>query len=336
MEKAPNIGILEEFRLDFVEFWQQLPNKTFFLVLFGAWLLVFQFFGNSTLGFIKSPSLLYWMYRAYEPSDMGDDGHGYVVPFVVLGLFWWKRKQLMNLQLKEWWPGLVLLAFTLMLHLIGYGVQQPRISIVALFTGIYGLMGLAWGPRFLVRSFFPFCLFVFSVPIGTFAQPITFPLRLLVCRIVEAISHFVLAIDVIRDGTALKDPTGKYNYEVAAACSGLRSLIAIIGFSFLFGMLSFKAWWKRAIMLAAAVPLAVIGNTVRMLTIVIAAEVGGQSAGNYVHDGGPGGLFSLLPYIPAFFGLFTIEAWLRDPQQPKPSEPKQSLAPEPEAQPQTA
>jgi hypothetical protein len=68
------------------------------------------------------------------------------------------------------------------------------------------------------------------------------------------------------------------------------------------------------------VPLAVIGNTLRMLTIVIAAEVGGQEAGSYVHEGGPFGILSLLPYVAAFGGLLLLGHWLRDGQS-KPAVP---------------
>jgi hypothetical protein len=50
-------------------------------------------------------------------------------------------------------------------------------------------------------------------------------------------------------------------------------------------------------MVASAFPLAVLGNLLRMLTIIIAAEMGGQEWGSYVHEGGPGGVFSLLPYL---------------------------------------
>ena len=49
-----------------------------------------------------------------------------------------------------------------------------------------------------------------------------------------------------------------------------------------------------------------------MLTIVIAAEMGGQEWGNAVHEGGPMGIWSLLPYIPVFVGLFTIGHWLKE------------------------
>jgi exosortase len=317
-------GILEEFRVEFMNCWGQLPNKLFFLFLLAVWLGLFQFLGNSTFGFVKSPSLLKWMYLAYKPSDMGDDGQGNLIPFVVLGLFWWKRKELLALTLRTWSAGLLIICAGLVLHLLGYVIQQPRVSIIGLFVGIYGLTGLAWGPEWLKASFFPFILFAFCVPLGTLQQPITFPLRLLVCQIVEGISH-VFSIDVLREGTILKDPTGRYQYEVAAACSGVRSLIATIAMAVIYGMLSFKSWWRRGALFASAIPLAVIGNVVRMLTIVVAAEIGGQEVGNKVHEGGPGGIISLLPYVPAFIGLLALAHWLEE----RKTEPEPSLQTQP-------
>ncbi len=314
-QNQPTTGILEEFRIEFLECWKRLPNKAFFFLLAGAWLALFHFLGNSTLGYVRTPSLLHWMYTSYSSSTgdnaTSDDGHGLFIPFVVIGLFWWKRKELMALPLKAWLPGLVLLVMALALHIAGYAVQQPRISIIALFLGLYGLMALAWGPAWLRASFFPFFLFAFSVPLGSLAESITFPLRLLVCRLVELISHYVLAIDIIRNGTALLDPTGRYQYEVAVACSGMRSLIATLALALIYAWLSFPQWWKRIVLIGSAFPLAVMGNLLRMLAIVIAAEIGGKKAGDYVHEGGPYGIISLLPYVPAFAGLLLLGHWLR-------------------------
>jgi len=325
MENQSTDGILEEFRIEFLDCWRRLPNKAFFFVLVAAWLALFQIVGNSTLGFIHSRSLLVWMWYAYHPSVSGDDGHGFVIPFLVLGILWWKRKELVSTPFRTWWPALVLIGFGLFLHVLGYAVQQPRISIVGLFTGLYGLTGLAWGPGWLRASFFPFILFAFSVPLGTMSQPITFRLRFIVTQIVEAISH-LLSIDIIRNGTNLIDPTGHYQYDVAPACSGIRSLVATLGLSLVYGVLSFKTWWKRGVLIASAIPLAVVGNVVRLLTIVMAAEIGGQNAGDYVHEGGPMGILSLLPYVPAFIGLLWLGHYLREPEagnigalQPKPA-----------------
>ena len=308
-----DIGILEEFRIEFLRCWSILPNKAFFLILLGLWLLLFQFVGNSTLGFIHSPSLLYWMYSVYQPSEMYDDGHARFIPVVVLGILWWKRKELLALPLRTWWPGLLILLFGLMLHLLGYRVQQPRISIVGLFTGIYGLTGMAWGPQWLRRTFFPFVLFVFCIPLGTFIQAITFPLRMMVSKIVEAISHNLLAIDVLRDGTTLRDPTGHYGYDVAAACSGIRSLIATVVFAIVYSMMSFRTWWRRGVLVAVAIPLAVAGNVLRMLAIVMASEWIDPSWGHTIHEGGPLGIWSLLPYVPPFFGLIWLGQKLHEP-----------------------
>ena len=302
MANQPENGILEDFRIQFLECWHRLPNKGLFLGLLVAWLALFQFVGNSTLGYISTPSLLEWMHTVYSGDDASgsDDGRGRFIPFVVLGLFWWKRKQLLTLPLNTWWPGLLLVAFALVLC-----------------TGVYGLMGLAWGRQWLRESFFPFILFVFCVPLGWSAATITFPLQLLVCRVVEFICHNVLAIEIVRDGTKIMDPTGRYQYEVAAACSGIRSLFATLAVAIIYAMLCFRPWWKRGVLMISAVPLAVLGNTVRMLAIVIAADIWGQGAGDYVHEGGPYGIISLLPYVAAFGGLMLLGHWLHEsPAQP--------------------
>jgi exosortase len=309
MAKETGNGILEDFRIDFVDSWQRLPNKGFFFILLVAWLALFQFLGNSTMGYLRTPSLLRWMYiiyRAHGDPSASDEAHGLLVPFIVLGLLWWKREQLLALPLQLWWPGLLLMSLALGLHLIGYVVQQPRISIVALFTGIYGITGLVWGRQWLRESFFPFFLFAFCVPLGWSAQSVTFPLRMLVCRLVEWISCNLFQIDVVRVGTALMDPMHRYQYDVAPACSGIRSLFAISAITIIYAFLSFRTWWKRGLLIASAVPLAVFGNVLRMLTIIVAAEFGGQSAGEYVHEGGPLGIISLLPYAGAFAGLLLL------------------------------
>ena len=316
MDKQANAsGVAGRFWPELADCWQQLPDKAFFFILLGAWLALFQFLGNSTFGYIDTPSLLRWMYNAYNnPSAAADDGHGNLIPFVVLGLFWWKRKELLTVRFQMWWPGLVLLCVALALHVLGYVVQQPRISIVALFTGVYGLMGLAWGPSWLRASFFPFFLFAFCVPFGSLAEPVTFPLRLLVSKIVTVLSQAGLGIDVIRDGTRLVNPEGRFEYDVAPACSGIRSLAATVALATIYAFVGFQRNWKRVVLIVAAFPLAVVSNVLRMEAIVIAAELRGQQAGAYVHEST---VLSLLPYVVGMGGLLLLGRWLEGPQNGK-------------------
>ena len=297
---------------DTIRCWHRLPNKMFFFALLAAWLALFQFLGNSTFGYLHSASIFRWMLMAYYTNNTApsDDAYINVIPFLVIGLFWWKRRELLELPLKIWLPALGFVVLGLILHIAGYLIQQPRVSIAAFFIGIYGLMGLAWGRDWLRNSLFPFFLFIFCEPLSVVLEPITFPLRLLDTQLVQWVAHYLLGIDVMRMGTALFDPFGTYQYDVAAACSGIRSLVSIFLLATVYGFMTFRSPWKRLFLMALAFPLSVLGNLFRMLCIIVAAEMGGQSAGNYVHEGGPLGIISLLPYIPAILGLLLIGRWM--------------------------
>jgi len=314
-------GWLQAFPGEFAACWQKLPNKACFFIPLVAWLLLFQFYGNATFGYIDTASLLYWMKFTYtNPMAHGEDGHGLYVPFVVLALFWWKRKQLMEVPMRLWWPGVILLVGALFLHILGYMVQQPRLSIVALFAGIYALMGMTWGPSWLRASFFPFFLFVFCIPITSIGEPITVPLRLMVTKLVAGFCHHVLGINVIREGNFLFNASHTYSYEVAAACSGLQSLIAIFALATVYAFIFMQTGWKRALMIASALPLAIIANVVRLMDIILAAELFGQKGGDFVHNNGA---LNMVPYLPAIIGLMLLGRWLQE-RQPEPAIPMEA------------
>ncbi len=321
MEQHTNNGILALFEAEFRALWDKLPGKGLIIFLIACWLALFHFMGNSTLGYGATPSLFNWLYVAYSAGGRdfagSEDSFRFAVPFVVALLLWLRRKDLMALRFSTWWPALALVALGLFIHVVGFIAQQPRISVVGLVLGLYGLTGLVWGYPWMRASFLPFSVFVFVIPLGSLAEPITFRLRLLVTQMVEVICHNMLAIDVVRQGTALSDPTGRYQYEVAAACSGVRSLVATFAFAVVLAFASLRGFWRRTLMIVSSFPLAILGNLIRMLSIVIAAEIGGQEAGSYVHEGGPMGIFSLMPYIPAFIGLLLLERYLDDRPRPK-------------------
>jgi exosortase len=313
--QANRPSAIEEFRTEFLRCWHLLPNKGIFFGLLAAWLLLFQFLGNGTFGYVDTSSLLQWMYEAYNNKQADvDDGQGNLIPFVILGLFWWKRRELLSSKIQLWWPGLLMLGVALLFHMVGYLVQQPRVSIVALFCGIYGLMGLAWGLQWLRRSMFPFFLAVFCIPLGSYSARVGFPLRLMATKIVAGLSQ-LLGIDVVREGTQLFNSTRTFQFEVAAACSGIRSLTAILALATVVAFVKLDSNPKRLLMIASAFPLAIVGNVARLMMIVITADLFGQSSANWVHDNA---IFSILPYVPAIIGLILLARWLQksEPESP--------------------
>jgi exosortase len=303
--------------------WQALPNKFFFFLLAGAWVALFVFLGNSTFGYKDSASIFSWMFDIYT-SPLGDEQHALLIPFIVLILFWWKRQELLAKPATLWRPAIIFIALGLLSHLVGYLIQQPRLSFIGFLLGLYGLTGLAWGKHWLKASFFPFFLFAFCMPVGELAGPITFPLRLMVSWIVTAIAHLGLSPDLIREGTQLFDAQHTFGYEVAAACSGIRSLVALLALTTIYGFVNFKTPWRRAVMVLCAVPLAVLGNVLRLCFTIMVAESFGQDAGKAVET-----KFGFVTFAAAIAGVFVIARWLEK------GEPRTELKLDPEIKPVT-
>ncbi len=298
------------FLQDLVAYWNTLPEKPLFFGSAAMWVALFHFYGNSTFGYVDTPSLFRWLYSNYN-GVLTDDGHGNLIPWVVLGLFWWKRAELAAVSKQLWPPALIGVAAALFLHLIGYVGQQTRISTVGFFVGLYFLMGLVWGRAWLKACFFPYVLFVFAVPLGSLAEVITFPMRQLVTILSVGFSHIVLGVDVVRDGTRIFDPRGAYEYDVAPACSGIRSLISLLALTTIYGFVTFKTGWKRGITVLAALPLALIGNTVRIVAVILAAEAFGSKAGMRVHDGA-----GFITFGIAIGCIMLLGYYLREEKQP--------------------
>jgi exosortase/archaeosortase family protein len=86
----------------------------------------------------------------------------------------------------------------------------------------------------------------------------------------------------------------------------MRSLIAIVLLGTVVAFGTLRGPCGRIFLVALAVPLSVLGNMLRLLAIIIAAEMGGQKWGDWVHEGGPLGIISLLPYVPGIIGLLWV------------------------------
>ena len=318
MENQADDGILGELQNEL----RKLPNKSLFFGLLAAWFALFHFVGNSTLGYVHSPSLFAWALDAYHPSGdyaSSEDVMGMIMPFIVVAVLGWKLKQLVELPLKTWVPGLGLLGLALMLHLLGFIVQQPRISMIAFLAGLYILMGLVWGPAWLGGTLFPMFLLAVCVPLGSHGQVITTPLQHLVARLVEKIAHLGLAPDLVREGTQIFDAHSAFRYDIAPACSGIRSLTTLLSLTTVFGFLCFKSAWRRAFFVLVAFPLAVFCNVMRISFVVFVAEMFGQDAGAFVEQKAGFVTFALAITVVLF-----LEHWLREDK----IEPSLPLEPE--------
>jgi len=321
-------------------FASRMPHKVIFAIIFLAWLALFHFLGNSVLGYVRTPSIFGWLQFYTQTTD---DTLGIFVPIAVVTLFWWKRDELLATHKEVWWPALAFFVAAVFLHVLGYTVQQTRLSIVSFFVGLYAVTGLLWGVQWLRATFFPFFLFAFLMPPTSEMEGITLPLRHLATKLTVMISNGLLGICVNQEGTIMRDCAGHFQYNVEAACSGLRSLTTMLALGCAFAFITFQSNWKRALMISSAVPLAILGNVIRLLSIVIGAnwkydqmiharepiavaEQAAQAFGGFIHEHD---LLKLAPYVPAFIGMMLLARWLpedrrEERKQPEVAMPRQS------------
>ncbi len=307
----PLSGERSALRDELAALWSSLPDKVLFFTLCAVWGTFFHLLGNSTFGYKDTPSLFGWMNYTYNCHE--DDRHGKLIPLVVLALLLVKRRELTTVPKAPWWPALVVVVAGLLLHIAGYITQQTRVSILAFFLGLYGLTGLVWGRHWLRATFFPYFLFIFCFPLGTLADRITFPLRSVVTHVSVGIAH-LSGIEAIRNGTQIIGANG-FNFDVAPACSGIRSLTALTALTTIYGFLTFRAAWKRVLMVLVAGPLAVIGNVARITGVILTSEVFGEKAGLKFHDGA-----GFVTFFLAILCVMALGRWLRDDRAAPPLE----------------
>jgi exosortase len=230
---------------------------------------------------------------------------------VVAGLLVWKRQDLIPIPKRLWWPGLLLVAGALAVHVAGYAVQQARVSIVALVVGFYGLTGLFWGRAWLRHSFFPMFLLLFLVPISSVSDGITLPLRLLATKLSVAFAHTGLGIEVYENGAQILGPAGAPLYEVAPACSGIRSLMSMTVLMLIYGFLTFRTTWRRLVLLASSVPVAIAGNVLRLIIVITVGEAFGEAQAVAVEQ-----KLGFVTFALGIGCMLLLGHWLREPDRP--------------------
>jgi exosortase len=247
-------------------------------------IVIFQFFGNSTHGYIDSSSLFYWWgFQWFNPQS--ETQHG--LPILLISIWLLVRALRRGDGAPRMWTDTAAAAtaamiFGLLLHVVGFVAEQARVSITGLLLFSWGCLALGGGPRWARAAAFPVAFLVFAIPLNAL-DTIGFWLRLWVVGTSGSILH-VFGVHVLINGTQLLSPDGSYDYDVAAACSGVRSLVALCALSVLIGYLWFRVRLMWLILCAASLPLIYVGNVVRIVSIVAAAHWGGPAKGDLAHQ----------------------------------------------------
>ncbi len=213
-----------------------------------------------------------------------DMSFAWFVPLFSLYIVWTEREKLLASLGPPSWVGFSLILPCLLLGFLGTRGLQVRFEIVA-FAGL--LLTVPWamfGGRTARQLLFPVAFLLFCIPLATFLDVITVHLRLFASSVAYSLLQGFGA-DVYRQGSMIGAIDGSFSIDVAEPCSGLRSIFALMALTAGYAYLNQKTWLKRGILFATSVPLAILGNVMRILTICLVANVASPTfATGFYHD----------------------------------------------------
>jgi exosortase len=159
-----------------------------------------------------------------------------------------------------------------------------KATYLAAFTMIIILAGLAWtfgGLELLKRLAFPLGFLGLMVPLP-FVERVTLPLALWTGDCSGRLADW-LGLDVTITGTAITLPNT--TLVVGAQCSGINSIISLFTLTTLVAYALRGPLWGRLALVALAIPLAMLGNVLRVANLLfVARHLGADAAFRFYHD----------------------------------------------------
>lgn len=212
-----------------------------------------------------------------------DNSHAFLVPFVSLFFVWQKKDELRSSLIESSAWGGLLLVISLFVYVISYAGGLAFPARGAMVFSLAGLVWFCFGNAVFRLLSFPIGFLLFMVPAPySLISLVSMPLQLMASKVSAALIQNC-SIPVYREGNMLFFV--QTQLEVAEACSGIRSIMALTMVSLMFCYLSRKGWWRRAIIVAAAIPIALAANIVRVTgTGILAHFYGDQVAKGFLHE----------------------------------------------------
>ncbi len=237
--------------------------------------------------------------------------HGFLIPLFSLYLVNQHREEILNLQTRPNYLGLLFLLGTLVLYAFdkaspaGYAYLQ-QISIITTLGAIVLFLG---GWRLVKYVWLPIAYLLFAVPLPQrFYVAVTMRMQFLASEVTTVLLNLIrdleatasgVVIDVVYKGQRLQP-----SLNVAEACSGMRLLMAFLALGVAMAYLHYRPLWQRSVLLLSTIPIAILCNIVRVTTTAFIYILWKpQYAQGIYHD------MLGIAMLPLAFALYGVIAW---------------------------
>ncbi len=212
--------------------------------------------------------------HGYTKLENGEWGFGFVVLPVALVMLWLTRERFKGIEVKPAWSGMAIIVFALMCYMAGFKANEKYIGYFSGHMLIAGMIVWFLGWKYFLQAFWLWVFAGMMWPLIPLVDIISFPLR----KVATETTVFLWNLfggEAIRNGTSIVSAGAegvsegeRYSLQIAAACSGMRSLFALLMISLIFAYVGVKKGWHRMVVVAAMLPVAVAGNVVRVMLLL--------------------------------------------------------------------
>lgn len=239
---------------------------------------------GAVIAIVAVLSYVYWptfrlLVRIWEQPDYS---HGYLVPGFACFLLWVRRDKMPQGEWRGSWWGVFLIALSAVSYLLagvlGFNLIiafsiLPCVAGIALLLGGWPMIAWAW----------PAILFLgFMIPLPEAIETMA---RLPLQRLAAIASTYLLqtlGLPAVANGNVIQ--LSEYPINVAEACSGLRMLMTSVALTFGLAFVLKRPVWERLIVLASAVPIALVVNVIRITVTGLCHEyLGAEIADKVFH-----------------------------------------------------
>lgn len=255
--------------------------------------------------------LFFGLYRSGWRS--ADYTHAY---FILPVFFWlvWRKRTLLRVSVQKVRPGnnffgLSILLLGIFMFTFGWRQGYQFITTLSLLPVLYGLISYLYGLNVTKVVLFPILYLILLVPIPIgIVDNITLPMRYglsIVTEIILKLFHY----PITREGLLLT--IGESELFMGQPCSGFRSIVTMLSLSLVYVYISKGSFFRKGILVSSIIPLAVLGNLVRIISLCLITYYFGEEAGQgFFHNFS--GIVIFVFIILGLIGLeYTLERCVR-------------------------
>jgi exosortase len=202
-----------------------------------------------------------------------------IIPFLVCYLLLQNSKEWKPLPLIFQWQGIPLILLSYLFYWAGYKVNTAYLGFFSLQLGFFAFTYTFMGWHWLKRLQIYLWILFFGWPLIALENRLSVPLRFIATELANSIMNLI-GFKVTKVGTAIYSAadykTGLaegalFKLDVEEACSGIRSLFALLLMSLLYGHYYARHSLSKLALIASTFPLALLGNVFRLITLAYAS-----------------------------------------------------------------